>query len=554
MLAAIVGAAACSDEDPTGPAVPATPVNVGATAASATSVTVSFATVPGAVAYVVQRAPGSGGAFTTVGTPTAPPFIDTGLTPNTPYRYRVAASADAAGSADRLSPFSEAVIVSTSAEGPRTAVIEADITASRTLFADTVYTLKGFIKVANGATLTIQPGTTIQGDYNTLGSSLFVQRGARIVANGTAQQPIVFTSSRPVGQRQAGDWGGLVVVGNGVINRASPVILEGTNTGANNPPVDYSGGNNNADNSGTLRYVRVEFAGYATAPDAELNSFTFAAVGSGTTVEYLQALTGLDDSFEFFGGAMDAKYLVSYEAGDDHFDMSEGFVGRLQFLIGYQSRQIIPRAAAGNPSADPQGIENDGCNGAGCASGQNSTPLTIPLIANFTLVGPPTGVFAGTAGAIGMMLRRGVGGFYVNGVLARWERAAMSLRDQSTLDRLNPGDLSLRNIYLTQTGPTFEAAAGSTVQGTVDLTAAAIQVATATAQSLVMSLPTPPTNVSQLDWTPPAASPIATGGLSAFTGTLQTKAGTFIVPTAYRGAADPAGPKWWLGWTNYADT
>ncbi|MEY4010621.1 MAG: hypothetical protein RLZZ93_1313, partial [Actinomycetota bacterium] len=120
--------------------------------------------------------------------------------------------------------------------------------------------------------------------------------------------------------------------------------------------------------SGTLKYVRIEFAGYATATDQELNTLTLAAVGSGTTIEYVQSLYGLDDSFEWFGGAVDGKYLVSYESGDDHFDMSEGYQGRLQFLIAYQSGLVIPRAGAGNSSNDPQGIENDGCNGTGCAS------------------------------------------------------------------------------------------------------------------------------------------------------------------------------------------
>ena len=553
VLVLLAGLAGCGDDDPSGPDVPATPTNVVATAAGPTSVTVTFGTVTGAAAYVVQRAPGSGGAFQTVGTPTAPPFTDNGLSPSTPYRYRIAASADAAGSESSLSAFSDVVVVTTGVEGPRTATINADITANRTLFADTVYTLRGFIHVANGATLTIQPGTVIQGDFDTVGSSLFVLRGARLVANGTAERPIVFTSSRPVGQRQAGDWGGLVIVGNGIVNRSAPVILEGSNTGANNPAVDYAGGNNNADNSGTLRYVRVEFAGYATAPDAELNTFTFAAVGSGTTVEYVQGLVGLDDTFEFFGGAVDLKYVVSYEAGDDHFDMSEGYVGRIQYAIAHQTRQIVPRPAAGNPSSDPQGIENDGCAGSNCTNGQNSFPLNVPVVANFTLVGPPTGVFAGSAGGVGMMLRRGTGGFYVNGVVARWERAAISLRDQATLDRLTPGDLLLNNIYVTQNGPTFQAPSGSTVQGTVDIAANAIQEGAAAVASLFTSMPTPPTSVTQLDWTPPANSPIATGGLTTFPAALAQRAGTFITPTAFRGAANPAGPKWWQGWTNYAD-
>ena len=115
------------------------------------------------------------------------------------------------------------------------AVISSDITINRTLFKDTTYTLSGFIKVTNGATLTIQPGTVIKGDYNIVGSSLFITRGAKIQAVGTAAAPIVFTSSQPAGQRLAGDWGGVIIIGNGIINRADPVILEGTGTGANNP-------------------------------------------------------------------------------------------------------------------------------------------------------------------------------------------------------------------------------------------------------------------------------------------------------------------------------
>jgi hypothetical protein len=435
--------------------------------------------------------------------------------------------------------------------GPTEATINADITTDRTLYADTVYTLSGFIRVANGATLTIEPGTVIQGDFDVLGSSLFVLRGARIDAQGTAAEPIVFTSDRPVGQRQPGDWGGLILVGNAVINRADPIVLEGTNTGANNVSVIYSAGNDNTDSSGTLRYVRVEFAGYAPAPDAELNSFTFAAVGNGTTLEYLESLNGLDDSFEWFGGAVDGKYLVSYESGDDHFDMSEGYVGRLQHLIAFQTRQAIPRTGAGNVSVDPQGIENDGCNGTGCTGGQNSTPLTLPLVANFTLVGPPDGVFSGTSGGIGMMLRRGTGGYYVNGAVARWERAGVSLRDANTVAR-TAAELIVSNVAVVDVGARFQPASGATVQDSVHAGIAnVIYTATHTKDSLFVAVPTSPTDASQLDWTPKTA--IATGGTGAFTGDLATKGGTFITGTDYRGAANPAGPQWWSGWTYYAD-
>jgi hypothetical protein len=552
--AALVLAAACSssgNDDLIGPGSNV-PTGLSVTATSATTVRISFAAVNGATSYIVERAPGTtGGTFAQVGTTTTPSFDDSGLNPGQTYQYRVAAVVNG-GASGFSAPFSVTVLQT----GRGRATISSDITGSRRLYADTVYTLQGFIKVGNGATLTIDPGTRIEGDYNTLGSSLFILRGARINAVGTPENPIVFTSSRAAGERQPGDWGGLVIVGNGVINRGNPVILEGTGTGANNPQVNYAGGTDNADNSGELRYVRVEFAGYATAPDAELNSFTFAAVGSATRLSYLQAVSGLDDHFEFFGGAADATHLVSYESGDDHYDLSEGYVGRMQYLIGLQSRVLIPRTGAGNVSQDPQGIENDGCAGANCNNGQNSTPLTIPLMANFTLVGTGagTGVDA-TTGGIGMMLRRGTGGYYVNGIVARWPRAAVSLRDQPTLDRAAAGDLLLRNILFAQNGTLFQAASGTTVQGTVDAATNALEQSTATAASLFAAFPAAigsTTTVAAFDWAPAAGSPAAAGGLTTFPAAVAAKAGTAFPATPFRGAANPSGPKWWAGWTIYA--
>lgn len=435
---------------------------------------------------------------------------------------------------------------------PGVAVLNTNITANRTLYADTVYTLSGFVQVISGATLTIQPGTRIEGDFNVVGSSLFITRGARIQANGTAANPIVFTSSRAAGQRQAGDWGGLIIIGNGIINRAAPVELEGTGTGPTNPAQLYSGGNNNADNSGTLRYVRVEFAGYGTAADQELNTFTFAAVGSGTTVEYLQALYGLDDSFEWFGGAMDAKYLVSYEAGDDHFDMSEGFVGRLQYLIAYQTARVVNRPGAGNASGDPQSIENDGCAGAGCALGQNSTPFTAPVVANFTLVGTGIGTdFDATSGGYGMILRRGTGGYYVNGVVTRFPKGAIGIRDAATQTRIDAGFFDIRNILVAES-PSIFTTASSGILLPDSVARNIVRNGTATTASLFTTFAVPATTTASFDWTPTAGSPAATGGLTVFTGNMATAAGTFVQGTAYRGAAAPGGTKWWAGWTNYA--
>jgi hypothetical protein len=343
----------------------------------------------------------------------------------------------------------------------------------------------------------------------------------------------------------------LIIVGNGIINRSGLVNVEGTGTSTENPFVAYSGGNNNADNSGTLRYVRVEYAGFGPAPNAELNSFTFAAVGSGTIVDFVQSLNGLDDSFEFFGGALDGKHLVSYESGDDHFDMAEGYTGRLQFLIAFQSRVLVPRPLAGNTSTDPQGIENDGCNGGGCDLNFNSAPFTTPVIANFTLVGTGPGVVP-AAGGYGAILRRGTGGHYVNGIMARWQTAGIGYRDADTKARETAGVLSIKNVFIAETPLALEAG-----QQAYDLAGNAVIFDQATtAASMFALLPASPTTAAttgaSFDWSLTAGAAARTGGLAAFTGDLLTRAGAVVAGTAYRGAWDPAGAKWWEGWTAYS--
>lgn len=456
-----------------------------------------------------------------------------------------------------------------------TAVLSGSITANRTLAAETTYVLRGFVYVQNGATLTIRPGTRIVGDTTALGSALFVMRGARIDAQGTATAPIVFTSQRSPGNRAPGDWGGLVIVGNARTNRTGGIIVEGSNgsvLGADPAGVVYTGGTNDADNSGTLRYVRVEFAGYATLTDAELNSFTFAAVGSGTTLEYLQALAGLDDSFEWFGGTVDGRYLVSYEAGDDHFDAAEGYRGRNQFMIGLQSTFLTPRAGAGAVSADPQGFEIDGCSGGGCvappggnaqSAGAQDGLWTMPTFANFTIIGTGTEAVVPAQGGIAMVLRRGTGGHYINGVAGRWPRQAISLRDSTSNNRFQVDSLIVRNVLVAETGAltgggAFDPVGTNFGQETAFAARNAnIVVASGTVASLLSAFPATigaTTTGAAFDWAPAAGSAAATGGLSSFSGEprIAARAGSFITPTVYRGAAAPGGAKWWSGWTTYA--
>jgi hypothetical protein len=250
------------------------------------------------------------------------------------------------------------------------------------------------------------------------------------------------------------------------------------------------------------------------------------------------------------------------------FDMSEGWSGRMQFLIGYNSVQLTPRTGGGFYSVDIEGIENDGCNGTGCDLGFNSTPFTVPLIANYTMIGCAATTCSGTGGGHGLMLRRGTGGYYVNGVVARWPVDGISLRDSVTFRRaaraatpdLATTDLAVLNNYFVETPKVFQTvtAPGAAVeQNAFDLPSNNLVLAdvAVTTASLFAALPATgatPTGISAFDFTPAAGSAIATGGLATFTGKMATMGGTVVTGTAYRGAADPAGTKWWAGWTTYA--
>ena len=549
-LSALMVAGACTDDDPVQPVAPAAPTNVTAAASGATGVVLTWNAVPNAQSYVVERATGAAGAFSQVATPAADivTHADNGLTAGTMYRYRVYARRGT-----QQSVASSEATITIPVSGPKERIVAGSISANQTWYSDSLYILQGFVKVVSPATLTIQPGTRIVGDSDVAGSALFILQGAKIDARGTAAQPIVFTSDRAVGQRQPGDWGGLVIVGRGRINRGSRVVLEGTTATAADEVV-YSGGTDNADDSGTLQYVRVEFAGYPVLQNAELNSFTFAAVGSATTMDHLQAIAGLDDSFEWFGGAVNAKYLVSYEAGDDHFDASEGYSGKNQFLIAYQDTLLRARAGLpGGPSSDPQAFEVDGCDGTGCDLGRASEPYTMPVFANFTLVGTGSSLISGQNGGVGMVLRRGAGGTYINGIVARFPNQAISVQDAFTDELRTKDSLVLRNLLLSGNARNFDVAGATNRYGqSTSFTNASIDSTTVAPAALFVSLPaTNPTSAAQLDWTPATGSPAATGGLATFPASIAARAGSFIVPTSYRGAADPAGGKWWDGWTVY---
>lgn len=257
------------------------------------------------------------------------------------------------------------------------------INTNTTWSASNEYHLNGKVYVSGNATLTIQPGTKIVGLYNndpTKASALVITRNGKINAAGTASNPIVMTAEE--NHQHPGGWGGFVVLGNAPINQTNNPTIEGITSAPADVDIAY-GGNNPNDDSGTIQYVRVEYAGANVSQDNELNSFTFGGVGAGTTFDHCQAYYGEDDAFEFFGGTINGKYLVSTSTHDDAFDFDFGYTGKLQFLVATVD------ATSKHYTKDPNGIEcdNDG-------TGSPLTPFTHPKISNLTIVGTANGKVA----------------------------------------------------------------------------------------------------------------------------------------------------------------
>lgn len=297
-------------------------------------------------------------------------------------------------------------------------LLSGNITTSLTLTPKKIYGLSGIVYVQSGAVLTILPGTIVVGDAPGVNSALVINRGAKIIANGTAQKPIVFTSRAPVGQRDRGDWGGILICGRAATNHpGGEAVMEGFPS----DPVNarFGGGANpdNNDNSGILRYVRIEFGGIALFPNQEINGLTLGAVGRGTTIENVQVSYSGDDSYEWFGGNVDGKKLISYNGIDDDFDTDNGYSGRNQFILGKRFRQIADQSSS-------QAFESDNDGG-----GTFNAPLTSAVFSNVTAIGPvqDTAVVSGSDAnqfnrlyAAAMMIRRNSRQSIVNSLFVGW--------------------------------------------------------------------------------------------------------------------------------------
>lgn len=306
-----------------------------------------------------------------------------------------------------------AVTVSEDAPEGKDVVLQGEIKSDMTLKAIDNNLLSGFVYVTDGVTLTIEPGTVIKGEKATEGS-LIVEPGGKIIAEGTVEKPIVFTSDQPAGSRTYGDWGGLILCGNAPVNATTKPQIEG------GPRTTY-GGNKPEDNSGIVKYVRIEFAGYPLEPNKEINGLTLGGVGRGTTLEYIQVSYCGDDSFEWFGGTVNAKHLIAYKGWDDEFDTDYGYSGKLQFLLGVRDPKVADTSKS-------NGFESDND-----ANGSGNEPLTKPIFSNVTLIGPFYGESAGKAESQILYTTDDA----ANGAKGGQFQAAMHIRRNSALNVYN---------------------------------------------------------------------------------------------------------------------
>lgn len=319
-----------------------------------------------------------------------------------------------------------------------TVVVKDSISTNTHWTCDQQYLLTGYVYVTSGATLTIDPGTIIKGDKDSKGS-LIIERGAKIMAVGTPTAPIVFTSNQPIGARTYGDWGGVMICGKAPVNWIAEPTVEGG-------PRSKYGGTDPNDNSGALSYVRIEFPGIAFSPNNEVNGLTLCGVGDATQLDHIQVSYSGDDSYEWFGGSVNAKYLVSYRGWDDDFDNDNGYRGKNQFVFALRD----PYAADQSGS---KGFESDSYQ-SGTATGLagDTAQITKPIFSNCTMVGPlvsPSSTAWDPQFVAGAHIRRGSGISILNSIFMGWpcgilwDESAASFG--STMANINNGVAQFRN-------------------------------------------------------------------------------------------------------------
>jgi hypothetical protein len=411
--------------------------------------------------------------------------------------------------------------------------VSGDITADTKWYAAAKYMLSGFVYVKNNATLTIEPGTIIKGVSGTK-AALMIEKGSKIMAAGTAEKPIVFTSDKPKGQRGYGDWGGLVICGNAPTNKHDGGI---TGNGVAEGGIGSTyGGSNAADNSGVLQYVRIEFPGIgltATA-NSEINGLTLYSVGSGTTIDHIQVSYSGDDSYEWFGGTVNMKYLVALRGWDDDWDTDNGFVGKVQFFVSL-------RDPASADQSTSNGFESDND-----ADGSALTPNTAPVFVNGSVFGPKvtTSTTINSLFGHGAQIRRGSRTSIYNTVIAGWPYGIYidgALGDSPA--QANNNVLQIENSVISGMGSNYKTNATSLQAPDAWFTSVARNNSVLATNDLLMV--TAPFNLTAPNFLPAAGSPLLTG--ASFTNTRLTD--SFFTVVAYKGAFGTT--NWTSGWCNF---
>ena len=314
------------------------------------------------------------------------------------------------------------------AYGAPTMTVSADITSNTTWTTGTIVLLQNKIYVKNNAVLTIQAGVIILGDKATQGT-LLITKSSKIIAQGTSSNPIIFTSSEAAGSRAEGDWGGVVILGNAKNNQPGGIAnIEGIVVSAES---EY-GGTNDQDSSGVFSYVRIEFPGIAFIPNKEINGLTFGSVGSKTKIDHVQVSFSGDDSYEWFGGTVDAKYLIAFRGTDDDFDTDYGFSGRIQFGLIVRDPDLFDAAG------DSNGFESDND-----ATGTANFPRTQAIFSNITSIGPKRNgtvtLPVGEKFERAFYIRRNSSISVFNSIAASWEKG-IYLKDAGTVDNFALND------------------------------------------------------------------------------------------------------------------
>lgn len=417
--------------------------------------------------------------------------------------------------------------------------VSGDITTDTRWYAQAKYHLSGFVYVKNNATLTIEAGTIIKGVSNTK-ATLIIERGSKIIAAGTATQPIVFTSDKPAGQRASGDWGGVVICGKAKTNKHDDG--EGVGIAEGGIGSKYGGSDDN-DNSGILQFVRIEFPGIplTSTANSEINGLTLYSVGKATVIDHIQVSYSGDDSFEWFGGNVNAKYLVALGGLDDAFDTDNGFSGKVQFGLILQ---------------DPLKSDQSGSNGFESdndADGSLLTPVTSPIFTNVTAIGPlavAATLPEGTKHQKALHLRRGTMTSIYNSVFVGFPQG-LSIDGQkgNSPTRADANELQIENTILAGMTDLYVEKTGTVaVPYTVAQHEAYFRAeARNNRDDMTMEevIGTGFISLTSPSLLPKAGSPLLSG--ASFTNARLTD--SFFTVTSYRGAFGTE--NWTSGWCNW---